>query len=465
MSSTTEILSLKSFRPYQNEGADFLFERDEALLLLRMGGGKTAITLTALEELFAQGFATNALIVAPKAVCNNTWASEHLHWSHTRHLTVTIAVGDAAKRRRAVLLGSQITVINYDNIQWLAHDFPERRWDVVVMDEITRFNNGGKRYAAFRKYLDGAKFRWGLTGSLAASNLMHTFYPVQAVDRGASLGASIYRFRHKYFTEDGFSWEALPCSAEQIASLIKPMCFQPDPSVYQSQLPDIVYQRHEYPLSSKASALYTSLAEDYFATWDGKAIDVVHAGALGTKLAQVTSGFMYSGDGSDRTVTTVNDTRLAQLQEILDECEGEPVLIWYWFAATGAMLAEELNAPNLLDVLPAWNRGEVPIAICHPRSGGHGINAQAGGSRMVWYEHTWSAEERQQAEARLHRQGQGRTVFVHDLFAINAGAPTIDHAMEIRREGKATVAAAVMEVLKATAPEGAATTIHNHEEV
>ena len=42
-------------RPYQEDAADFLFERDRAMVLAPMGAGKTAITLTAMEDMLADG--------------------------------------------------------------------------------------------------------------------------------------------------------------------------------------------------------------------------------------------------------------------------------------------------------------------------------------------------------------------------------------------------------------------------
>ena len=42
-------------RPYQNQAATFLYERDRAMILAPVGAGKTAITLTAMEEMLFDG--------------------------------------------------------------------------------------------------------------------------------------------------------------------------------------------------------------------------------------------------------------------------------------------------------------------------------------------------------------------------------------------------------------------------
>lgn len=433
-------------RPYQQDGIDHLYNHDAALLLLRMGGGKTVIAGAAIGELYRDGHITSCLVVAPKAVALNTWQHEFQHWAELAHLEVSVALGTAAQRAAALQRSADIHVISYDNLQWLAHTHPpeEFAWDLIVMDEITRFNKGGKRWRAFQGHLDAAKIRWGLTGSFVANSLADAYFPVKAVDRGAALGRTVSGFYRRYFWSSGYGLEPYAGAEKEIAGRIKHLVLQPDPAVYQSQLPEVVYIEHPYELDGIALKEYRSLQKDGVAMFPEGVIDVAHAGVLGNKLQQICSGFAYH----ESTAINIDKARMEVLRALIDE-SAEPVLVWYWFNETGDRLRKEFGALPLLDCLPAWNAGSVPVAICHPRSGGHGINAQAGGATMVWYEHTWSAEERAQAEARLHRQGQTRTVFVHDIMAQVEGLPSIDHMMAEKRAGKITMADAVAKSLGA----------------
>lgn len=446
MSVTTKTLSLKSFRPYQDEGTTFLYEHDEALLLLRMGGGKTIMALSAAMELLADGVVDSVLVVAPKAVALNTWATEYKNWEHTRNIDIGICWGPPAKRLAVIKEKHDITVITYDVLQWLAKVYRGHNWDLIILDEITRFNNGGKRYKAFKPFLDTAKIRWGLTGSLAANKLEHMFYPVRAIDLGASLGRTIGPFRQQHFWKTDFGWEACAGHAPIVAKKVKHLCFQPDPVVYQSQLPEIVTQRHEFDLGPESARVYEELINDFTASFGGKDIDIASAGTLVGKLQQVASGFFYGNPDQPLATTEIELCRMELLKELIAEADGEPVLIWYWFRATGDMLRRQ-GYVDLIPNLDAWNSGNVPVAVCHPASGGHGVNAQAGGSRMIWYEHTYSSEMREQATARLHRQGQKNTVFVHDIVATIDGNKTIDHAVLKTQSGKRHNAKAVFETL------------------
>ena len=86
-----------SLRPYQEQGADFLYEHDRAMVLAPVGAGKTAITLTAMDAMIKDGHVKRWLVVAPKRVCTDVWPVEARKW--TPDLTIAVAVGNAAKRR------------------------------------------------------------------------------------------------------------------------------------------------------------------------------------------------------------------------------------------------------------------------------------------------------------------------------------------------------------------------------
>ena len=43
-----------NLRPYQEQAVDFLYENDRAMILAPVGAGKTAIALTAMDELISK---------------------------------------------------------------------------------------------------------------------------------------------------------------------------------------------------------------------------------------------------------------------------------------------------------------------------------------------------------------------------------------------------------------------------
>ena len=102
---------------------------------------------------------------------------------------------------------------------------------------------------------------------------------------------------------------------------------------------------------------------------------------------------------------------------------GKPLLVAYWYKHDYERIAKRLESLHIpfskLDTdesIERWNKGEIPVALIHPASAGHGLNLQSGGSTLVWFGLTWSLELYQQTNARLYRQGQKSTVVIQHII-------------------------------------------------
>ena len=180
-------------RPYQEQAATFLYERDRAMILAPVGAGKTAITLTAMDEMLRDGIVNRWLVVAPKRVCTDVWPVEAPKWSS---LTPAVAVGTPAQRAAAMDSGASVVVSNYDNLDKLK-DLSS--FDGVVFDELTRLKNpSGKRYKALEKIMSSMRIRWGLTGSFTSNGLEDVFGQCKIIDQGL-LGRAKGAFMQQYF--------------------------------------------------------------------------------------------------------------------------------------------------------------------------------------------------------------------------------------------------------------------------
>jgi len=167
-------------RPYQDEAADFLYERDRAMILAPVGAGKTAITLTAMQDMLANGVAKRFLVLAPKRVCTDVWPIEQPKWAPD--VPLAVAVGTPKQRAAALRSKAQIVVSNYDNIQWLAEQTLD--FDGIVFDELTRLKNpSGTRFKSLLKVLEPMNIRWGLTGSFTSNGLEDVFGQCKIVDQ------------------------------------------------------------------------------------------------------------------------------------------------------------------------------------------------------------------------------------------------------------------------------------------
>ena len=152
-------------------------------------------------------------------------------------------------------------------------------------------------------------------------------------------------------------------------------------------------------------------------------------------------------------VVSIHNRKLDALEDLIEAANGKPVLVAYWFKHDLTRITDRLKKLHIpfscLDdshSIRRWNAGEVPVALIHPASAGHGLNLQAGGSTLVWFGITWSLELYQQTVARLWRQGQtSRTVVVQHI--ITKG--TIDNRIVKALSLKENTQTALIDAVKA----------------
>ena len=143
-------------------------------------------------------------------------------------------------------------------------------------------------------------------------------------------------------------------------------------------------------------------------------VTAANAAVLANKLLQMANGAIYS---DDKSVVQLHDDKLDALERIVEDSQGQPILVFYQYQHDLERIKSRFKEAEELDSLERWNKGEIPILLCHPQSAGHGLNLQEGGHIIVWFGLTWSLEYYQQANARLNRQGQTETVIIHHLVA------------------------------------------------
>ena len=93
-----------------------------------------------------------------------------------------------------------------------------------------------------------------------------------------------------------------------------------------------------------------------------------------------------------------------------------------------------------------WNAGQIDLLLAHPASCGYGLNLQDGGHHVIWYDYpNWELEVYQQANKRLHRQGQQYPVIAHHLV-VQGG---MDEAVVEALHEKGDTQESLMQALKA----------------
>lgn len=406
---------------YQETAVEFAKANKKAALILDMGLGKTAVTLTALQDLVRDFEAFKVLIVAPLRVARSTWPAEVEAWDHIA-LDYSLLLGSAKEREAAARSAAPLHIINVDNLVWLI-DYWGDKWpyDTLVLDESSLFkSHQTRRFKKLKTRLARLNRVLLLTGTPAPNSLLDLWPQMYLLDQGKRLLRTFSAYRNHYFTSDymGYNWTIRPGSHIEIHDKVADLCLRLDARDYLT-LPERVDNRVHVELPVGKRANYQRLERDFLIRiTEDDTITAANAGVLVGKLLQFANGAMYLENGD---WAKIHDAKLDALAEIVETSAGHPILVAYNYRSDLARLKQRFKFATELDKDPRtidrWNRGETRMLLAHPQSAGHGLNLQAGGSIIVWFGLTWSLEQYQQFNARLHRQGQTQTVVVHHIVA------------------------------------------------
>ena len=427
-------------RPYQEEAADFLFEHDRAMMLAPVGAGKTAATLTAMQDLIVREGVSRFLVVAPLRVATSVWPREAALWAPK--LVLAVACGTPKERTAALQSFSDVVVTNYDNLQWLADQ--EFAFDAVVFDELTKLKNpSGKRFKAIERLLKPIDIRWGLTGSFTSNGLEDVFGQTKIIDQRL-LGRSKGAFMQQYFllsTYGGYEeWTPRQGALEQVMTRIKPATYVLEPGVYTDTLPPLHTVELRVELADRAP--YEKMKKDFVVQFPDALAVAQNAAVVTQKLQQMSSGFVYTPEPA-----WFSDHKFDALDELLEENQHANTIIVYNFKEELAELRRrypQLTTLDDADAIERWNAGRVPLLAVHPKSAGHGLNLQHGGRHMVFLSLPWSLELYEQTVGRLHRSGQRHDVWCYVLLT----EATVDERIWAALHHKRAISDVAMEELK-----------------
>lgn len=435
---------------YQEYAKEFIVSRKVSALFLDCGLGKTVITLTAIWELLLDYFEIRrVLVIAPFRVSRDTWSGELEKWNHLSGIEMSLVLGSEKERRAALNKRVNVYVINRENVEWLVENY---RWDfdMVVIDELSSFkSHKAKRFKALKKVRPVVKRIVGLTGTPAPNGLIDLWAEIGILDMGQRLGRFIGGYRERFFVPDKrsremvFSYKPREGAEETIYGLISDICISMKAVDY-LEMPECIYNQVEVAMSDQEMKLYGQLEKDMLLPFADGDIDAVNAAALSGKLMQMANGAVYDENGN---VKHIHDRKMEALEDLIEAANGKPVLIAYWYKHDLDRIKKRVDAVELdtAEDMQKWNAGEIPVAVIHPASAGHGLNLQAGGSTLIWFGLTWSLELYQQTNARLWRQGQKETVVLHHLVAKD----TLDEKVMLALEKKDCGQSALVEAVKA----------------
>jgi len=463
---TTVIRAEEDMHDWQLPAVEFLWDTPFSALFAAVGLGKAVMAGSILARLATDLDNPPMLVIAPVRVAKQTWPDEIAEWAHLACLTYTILRAEddhpevkavytkhyqrayrlcrnlflspaqsskiasryarpfrEAKKQevweRLVNEPTNLHIINVEQIGRLI-GYWRKKWPykTVVIDESSKFSNHAtdrfKDFNAIRPYITRLHL---LTASPMTESYMQIFAQIYLLDRGERLGRNITWFRDEHFTYNhrNFTYKLVKGHDRIISEQIADICLVMKAEDYLSMEKPTLLKRH-MDFTPEIREAYDDFVDSFFLRLgDEVSIEAINAAALTNKLIQFTAGAVYD---DARRVHAVHDEKLLDLQELVEELQGEPLLVAYWYKSSLVRLRKQFPKAVVMDkdgkCIKPWNDGKIGLLLIHPGSAGHGLNMQKGpGHDIGFFDMPWSRELYEQVIGRLARQGQRQPVRVH----------------------------------------------------
>lgn len=435
--------------PFQAEDVEKLAGQTGALIGNEMGTGKTYEAIARdlrlrVEDVQWRPAKRTLVVVSPLVVTMNVWPR------HLEELTdLPVYVIDPKNRDRAFkqFLNDErggYFVMHYEALRLLVPQMKDMYWFHVIADECHRIKNRkAQQTQAFKRIK--TKYKTAMSGTPAINrpdelwSVLNWLYPQDF--------ASYWRFYRDYVDYEivypqQFHKVIGPKNVEHLQTRIAPFyvrhlkkgrCCAHHPEGVMPQLPDKVYLPPIWvDLSPVQRKAYNEMRRDMI-TWVGQNQDKpLVAPVVIAQLMRLQQFAVASA-----TINDNHEVRLAEpsskidaLMQLLEEYEGEQVVVFTQFKQLVNLVAERLTKENISYVLLTgdvppdvrsnnirkFQTGEVRVFVGTITAGGVGVDLWAANT-VVFLDRAWSPALNQQAEDRLHRHGQKDTVSVIDIMA------------------------------------------------
>lgn len=502
------VRTLDDFHPYQHDAVQWLYEKPRSALFIDLGLGKTAIALALLAQLLREGWRGKCLVIAPLRVAKATWPTEIGEWKFAAGIdysliraededpeikaiykeaydreyrrqrrvgeTPAVAARYAARkasvprqeakeamRSRQALSSARLHIVNLERLEWLVQFWEKMgrmfgmKWpyDTIIIDESSKFKDyTTARYKALKKCLGRIDRIHTMTASPAAESYQHIFAQIFLLDQGRRFGRSVLWFLRSYFHEikAARKWKIKPGAEKKIASKIADIAMVLKVEDAGIDLKGWLPVPRKIVLSDELMERYDDFERTMILRLDDLRIEALNGAVLFNKLLQMTSGAVYD---EEKTVVPIHDEKIEALRELIDELQGEPLMVSYWFKSSLSRLRKAFPRAAVMDpsgkCIDPWNAGKIDLLFIQPGGAAHGLNMQKGpGHDIAWFDLCWSRELYEQTIGRLARQGQRQKVRSHHLMAVGTADELVYEALQNKGEGQDRLFAYIREARK-----------------
>lgn len=438
--------------PYQARLARQIVRVRRCALWLPMGMGKTIAVLLALLRLFDTAQVGRVLVISTPRIIHRTWPKEIERWTAFRHMSYKVLDGPNW-REQMRSDRSQIHLISFDALAnrrgpkqqdgtypvlfgavglWGVKHWP---YDCVVIDEASKLKDSGtRRFKALRRVIhQKVDTVIEMTGTPSPEGLYGLWSQLWLLDGGRRLGSTKKAFEDRWWRMPSRSseWEKpvlRPGAERNIHEQVVDNCFALDPSEY-VRMPKRIDNIIEVDMPDSAWRVYKRLQEEMYVSLLEGDVVAANAGVLTSKLRQVANGFAYLEPIDEdyeaqgrraKKYRVLHSAKLDALEDIIEEAEGEPVVVAFQFIADVERILARIPHARLLSrstkEIDDLTARRIQVLLMHPASAGHGIDGlQEVCSQLVFYGRPPSLEQYLQTIGRLERTGQRRRPVIHTI--------------------------------------------------
>lgn len=441
------------YTPFKHQvtTAEFLSVRKKAFCFNEAGTGKSASVIWAADYLMNKGLVKRVLVICPMSIMYSAWQADVFNTA--MHRTVSVAHGSSSKRSKIITGDYEFVIINFDGLDTVGDDIKKAKFDLIVADECSAFKTAStKRWKSLAKLLLPSTRLWMLTGTPAAQSPLDAFGLARLVSP-EKVPRFFNAWRDKVMLQRSqFKWVPKDTATKDVYTALQPAIrFTKDECL---DLPDVVYQTREIPLTAQVQKYYKELKSELLIEAAGEEISAVNAAAKLTKLLQLSGGAVYTD--THEVIEFDVSPRLKELKTIINEASHK-VLVFVPYTHTIQLVSKYLTNKGIIneiinssasasarrDIISRFQTTDTTqVLIIQPKAGSHGITLTAADTTVFWSP-VMSVETYLQCIARIDRLGQKNKMLV-----VNLQGSEVERKMYEMLQGKVTAHGSLVSLYK-----------------
>jgi SNF2 family DNA or RNA helicase len=408
---------------HQKDTASFLSVRPRAFCFNEAGTGKTSAAIWAADYLMNIGVIKKVLVICPLSIMYSAWQADI--FKTAMHRRCAIAHGSATKRKNLIDEEADFTIINYDGTFVVFKELLEANYDLIIVDEANAYKTTStRRWKTLAKLVQPHTWLWMMTGTPASQSPVDAFGIAKLISPYRVPKFTMAWRDRVMYPVTRFKWMPKPTAQMEVYKALQPAIRYCKKDCL--DLPDLVYQTRDIPLTTQVAQYYKSLKQQLLIEAAGEQISAVNAAAALNKLLQISGGAVYT-DKRDVVEFDVSP-RLNALKETLDETSNKVVvfvpyihtidIVVEYLRKQGesvAVIQGSVSAQNRSDIVNQFQTSTDPrVLVIQPQSASHGITLTAADTIVFWSP-VMSVETYLQCIGRIERVGQKNKMTVVHL--------------------------------------------------